>query len=83
MSRELEEVRADVDVDLKAENNRLRTDLGYLENLLADDRNEIQTYDQVNQAFTTDLQLCVMNILSEGVGVHHVNNVLSHVAQLC
>lgn len=55
-----------------------------MENLLADNHsNVIITTDNEKNAYSTETGLCVMNLLTEGVGVHHVNKVMTHVANLC
>lgn len=60
----------------------LKESLNYVE-LLVKDNNTVQTFDNDKKAYTTDTQFCIMNLLSEGVGVHHVSNVIKHVASLC
>ena len=62
----------------------LKESVTYLESLLNDSQsNEVLVFDTDKQAYSNNMQLCVMNLLSEGVGVHHVNNVIQHVSQLC
>ena len=40
-------------------------------------------FDTDSNSYTPSFNLCVMNLLSFGVGVHHVNNVIKSVGNLC
>lgn len=55
----------------------------YLESLLNDDDNKLVIFDTDSNSYTPSFNLCVMNLLSFGVGVHHVNNVIKSVGNLC
>jgi len=62
----------------------LNDSLSYTESLLNDDvDNVLYIFDNHNYRYTNEFQLCVMNLLSHGVGVHHINNVIEAVASLC
>jgi len=49
--------------------------LNYTESLL-NDEHKLSLFDTDANAFTPEFQLCVMDLLSQGVGVHHINNVI-------
>ena len=64
--------------------NDLYESLSYTESLLNDNLdNVLYIFDNDNNIYSTEFQLCVMNLLSRGVGVHHINNVIEVVASLC
>ncbi|KAH3721064.1 hypothetical protein DPMN_063979 [Dreissena polymorpha] len=46
-------------------------------------KSEVETFETETNTLTANTQLCVMNLLSEGVGVNHVKKVIKHVAQFC
>ena len=43
----------------------------------------VSVYDSERACFTEELQLCIMNLVSSGVGVHHITEVVTEVAKLC
>ena len=58
--------------------------MSYLEDLLHDDQmGTIETMDESKRFYNTATTACVLNILDEGVGVHHVGKVMTHVAHFC
>ena len=61
----------------------LNESITYLESLLNDDDNKLVIFDTDSNSYTPSFNLCVMNLLSFGVGVHHVNNVIKSVGNLC
>jgi len=72
------------DIEKEKANASLVEVIAYVESLIQDEKNtDIHTYDSETKRFSRDTQLCVMNLLSEGVGVKHVNKVSEHVAQFC
>ena len=40
-------------------------------------------FDTDSNSYTPSFNLCVMNLSSFGVGVHHLNNVIKSVGNLC
>ncbi|KAK6178880.1 hypothetical protein SNE40_011366 [Patella caerulea] len=67
--------------ELENENIELRSSVTYLQTLLSD-QNTVQTMDE-NNVFTTSVQIFIINLLTEEVGVHHINTVIKEVARLC
>ena len=68
------------------ENNLyLNESITYQESLLNDDDNKLVIFDTDSNSYTPSFNLlvCVINLLRFGVGVHHVNNVIKSVANLC
>ena len=56
----------------------------YLQTLLKDnDDDSVYLFDKNKNMYTPECQQTIMNLLSEGVGVHHINNVMTSVSNLC
>ncbi|KAH3837657.1 hypothetical protein DPMN_111058 [Dreissena polymorpha] len=92
LKEKIEETRTNksetVDIDvsnLLTENQNLKECLEYAENMLLQEEpsNIVLTTNPEKTVYSTQTSLCVMNLLSEGVGVHHVTNVMTHVADMC
>lgn len=83
-SRTKESVKIEFEeTSLVQENKKLKESLSYVENLLQDENSNVIDTLNADNTYSSETTLCVMNLLSEGVGVHHVNNVLTHVANMC
>ena len=64
--------------------NYLNESLSYTKSLLNDDvDNVLYIFDNDNYRYTNEFQLCVMDLLSHGVGVHHITIVIEAFASLC